>query len=86
MGLVTLLSDEAAALNERIRAGRIERREVDDTVTETGSDGLPIGAGDLIQTRRNDSDLCGRKNPRTVALPAEYVAEEAARRAESDPA
>ncbi len=72
MGLVTLLSDEAAALNERIRAGRIERREVDDTVTETGSDGLPIGAGDLIQTRRNDSDLGGRGEPAAVDRPARH--------------
>ncbi|SBN43680.1 TrwC relaxase [Propionibacterium freudenreichii] len=95
-------NDEAAALNERIRAGRIERGEVDDTVTETGSDGLSIGAGDLIQTRKNNSDLgvanrqqwivqhvesdgtvyarevgSGRKSPRTVALPAEYLGEHA---------
>ena len=88
-------------MNERIRTGRIERGEVNDTVTATGSDGLPIGAGDLIQTRKNDSELgvanrqqwivqhvtrtapctpgggSGRRNPRTVALPAEYVAEHA---------
>ena len=95
-------NDEATALNERIRTGRIEHGEVDDTVTATGSDGLPIGAGDLIQTRRNSSDLgvanrqqwivqrvtdegtvyareaaSGRKSPRTVTLPAEYVAEHA---------
>ncbi|WP_238399901.1 MobF family relaxase [Kocuria marina] len=50
-------NDEAAALNERIRTGRIERGEVNDAVTATGSDGLSIGAGDLIQTRKNDSDL-----------------------------
>ena len=50
-------NDEAAALNERIRAGRIESGEVDDAVTATGSDGLSIGAGDLIQTRKNSSDL-----------------------------
>ena len=50
-------NDEAAELNERIRAGRIERGAVDDTVTATGSDGLSIGAGDLIQTRKNNSDL-----------------------------
>lgn len=50
-------NDEAAGLNERIRAGRVERGEVDDTATATGSDGLSIGAGDLIQTRKNDSDL-----------------------------
>lgn len=28
-----------------------------DTRTTTGSDGLAIGAGDVIQTRKNDSDL-----------------------------
>ncbi|MCQ9368904.1 hypothetical protein NQ038_03390 [Brevibacterium sp. 50QC2O2] len=50
-------NDEAAALNERIRTGRVERGEVDDIVTETGSDGLSIGSGDLIQTRKNSSDL-----------------------------
>ncbi|WP_240423022.1 hypothetical protein [Leucobacter sp. wl10] len=50
-------NDEAAELNERIGTGRVERGEVDDTVTATGSDGLSIGAGDLIQTRKNSSDL-----------------------------
>ena len=50
-------NDEAAVLNERIRAGRVERGDVDDAVTATGSDGLSIGAGDLIQTRKNNSDL-----------------------------
>lgn len=95
-------NDEAAAVNERIRAGRIERGEVNDIMTATGSDGLPIGAGDLIQTRKNDSDLgvanrqqwivqhvtgdgtvyareaaSGRRNPRAVALPAEYAGEHA---------
>ena len=95
-------NDEAAGLNERIRTGRVESGEVDDTITATGSDGLPIGAGDLIQTRKNDSDLgvanrqqwivqhvesdgsvyarevgSGRKNPRSVELPSEYVGEHA---------
>ena len=95
-------NDEATALNERIRTGRVESGEVDDTMTATGSDGLPIGAGDLIQTRKNDTALgvanrqqwivqhvtndgtvyareaaSGRKNPRTVTLPAEYVGEHA---------
>lgn len=56
--VITVASnDEAAEVNERIRTGRVERGEVDDTVTATGSDGLSIGAGDLIQTRRNDSDV-----------------------------
>ena len=50
-------NDEAAALNERIRAARVDRGEVDDTITSTGSDELPIGRGDLIQTRKNDTGL-----------------------------
>ncbi len=100
--IIVATNDEAAALNECIRTGRVERREVDDALTATGSDGLPIGRGDVIQTRRNDSDLgvanrqqwvvqhvtddgtlyvrevgSGRKNPHTVTLPAEYVAEHA---------
>ena len=95
-------NDEATALNERIRTGRIVRGEVDDTVTATGSDGLSIGAGDVIQTRRNDTALrvanrqqwivqhvendgkvyareavSRRRNPRTVALPPEYMSEHA---------
>ncbi|MDA3147168.1 AAA family ATPase [Leucobacter sp. UCMA 4100] len=95
-------NDDATALNERIRTGRAEAGEVDDTITATGSDELPIGAGDLIQTRKNDSDLgvanrqqwivqhvtdggtvyaretgSGRRNPRTVALPPDYVSDHA---------
>ncbi|KAB1641609.1 AAA family ATPase [Gulosibacter chungangensis] len=95
-------NDEAATLNERIRTGRVENGEVDDTITAFGSDELPIGRGDLIQTRKNDTALgvanrqqwivqhiaedgtlyaretaSGRRNPRTVALPPEYVSEHA---------
>ncbi|WP_447949870.1 MobF family relaxase [Microbacterium aurum] len=50
-------NDEARALNERIRAERVRLDEVDDARTVFGNDGLPIGAGDVIQTRRNDSTL-----------------------------
>jgi RecA/RadA recombinase len=50
-------NDEARALNERIRAERVDRGKVDDARTAFGSDGLPIGAGDVIQTRRNESAL-----------------------------
>lgn len=95
-------NDEARTLNERIRAERVGRGEVDDVRTVFGSDGIPIGAGDVIQTRRNDSALGvanrqiwvvqhvgddgalsvvetanGRKQQRTVTLPAEYVTEDA---------
>ena len=55
---VTVASnDDARAFNERIRAQRVQDGQVDDSRTVTGSDGLPIGAGDVIQTRRNDRDL-----------------------------
>lgn len=50
-------NDDAAELNERIRTERIARNLVDDSTTTTGRDGLTIGAGDLIQTRRNDTTL-----------------------------
>ncbi len=100
--IMAATNDEAAALNERVRTGRIESGAVDDAVTATGSDGLPIGRGDVIQTRKNDTALrvanrqqwvvqqvtddgalyarevgSGSKNPRTVTLPPEYVAEHA---------
>ena len=55
---ITVASNEdAAQLNERIREGRIARGLVDDATTTMGRDGLSIGAGDLIQTRRNDTAL-----------------------------
>jgi hypothetical protein len=93
-------NDQATVLNGRIHTIRVHHGQVDDTATVTGADGLSIGAGDLIQTRRNDSRLgvanrqtwtvqhvaddgtvhayqtgSGRHRPRTVVLPAHYVAE-----------
>lgn len=50
-------NDEATVLNERIRTVRVEAGEVDDTRTVTGSDGLAIGVGDLVQARQNDAEL-----------------------------
>ncbi|MHB1173358.1 MAG: MobF family relaxase [Lacisediminihabitans sp.] len=50
-------NDEARDLNALIRAERVRRGEVDDARTTTGSDGLLIGAGDVIQTRKNDNTL-----------------------------
>jgi hypothetical protein len=55
--ITTATNDEARELNERIRAERVQCGDVDDTRTTTGSDGLAIGAGDVIQTRKNDSQL-----------------------------
>ena len=55
---VTVTSnDDAQAVNSRIRDERVRRGEVDDHRTVSGSDGLPIGAGDLIQTRKNNTGL-----------------------------
>lgn len=48
---------EATTLNQRIRDARVLAGLVDDQATATGSDGLPIGRGDLIQTRQNDTSL-----------------------------
>ncbi len=42
-------------LNDRIRTQRVARGEVDDTATVSGNDDLPIGAGDVIATRKNDA-------------------------------
>lgn len=50
-------NDEATRLNARIREERVRAGTVDDEATTTGSDGLPVGRGDLIQTRKNDTAL-----------------------------
>jgi len=50
-------NDDTRAVNARIRDERVVRGEVDDERTVTGSDGLPIGAGDLIQTRKNNAEV-----------------------------
>ncbi len=47
-------NDEARELKTVIRENRVRAGLVDDARTAEGADGLPIGAGDLIQTRRND--------------------------------
>lgn len=94
-------NDEARELNARVREKRVRAGDVDDSRTVTGSDGLSIGRGDVIQTRRNDSGVrvanrqmwairsvgedsavwaterATAHRPRTVRLPAEYVAEHA---------
>ena len=50
-------NDEATALNEIIHAQRVTAGAVDTWRTVEGADGLEIGAGDHIQTRRNDARL-----------------------------
>ena len=55
--ITTATNDEARELNERIRETRVRAGLVDDHRTTTGSDGLSIGRGDVIQTRQNHSDV-----------------------------
>ncbi|WP_448070751.1 MobF family relaxase [Georgenia yuyongxinii] len=55
--ITTATNEEARELNSRIRDERVRQGLTDDARTRFGSDGLPIGAGDVIQTRRNDSGL-----------------------------
>lgn len=50
-------NEEARVLNTNIRDERVRHGAVDDVHTTHGSDGLPIGAGDVIQTRRNHAVL-----------------------------
>lgn len=60
-------NDEARELNAHIQAERLHRGEIDHTRTITGSDDLDIGAGDLIQARKNDSGL-GIANRQTFTV------------------
>ncbi|PCC35859.1 TrwC relaxase [Brachybacterium sp. JB7] len=50
-------NDEASTVNAAVREARVAQGVVDDTRTVYGSDDLPIGAGDLIQTRKNNTDI-----------------------------
>ena len=50
-------NDEARTVNACIREERVSQGVVDDTTTVYGSDGLPIGAGDVVQTRKNNTDV-----------------------------
>lgn len=50
-------NDAARELNARIREERVRAGDVDDSRTVIGRDGLSIGRGDAIQTRRNDSGV-----------------------------
>ena len=50
-------NDEARELNALIREDRVREGVVDDARIVEGSDGLSIGRGDLIQTRRNNSEV-----------------------------
>ena len=61
-------NDEARELNARIRDERVRAGQVDDHRTATGSDGLSIGRGDVIQTRQNDS-AAARGEPADVDRP-----------------
>ncbi|MBW1639024.1 AAA family ATPase [Microbacterium resistens] len=66
-------NEDARELNARIQAGRLERGDLDHTRTITGSDGLDIGVGEVIQTRKNDSTI-GVANRQTFTV--QHVAED----------
>ena len=68
-------NDEATRLNVRIRDERVQAGAVDAETTANGSDGLPIGCGDLIQTRKNDTGL-GVANRQLWVV--QYVADDGA--------
>lgn len=55
--IASAMNDEARELNECIRDARVRAGLVDDRRTTTGSDGLSIGRGEVIQTRHSDSDV-----------------------------
>lgn len=65
--ITTSTNDDANELNARIQAERLDRGEIDHTRTVTGSDGLDIGVGDVIQARKNDSAI-GIANRQTFTV------------------
>jgi hypothetical protein len=66
-------NDEARELNALIHDDRVRSGLVDDARVVDGADGLPIGAGDLIQTRRNDAAM-GVANRQTWIV--QHIAED----------
>jgi hypothetical protein len=56
--VVTVATNEQTReFNEAIRRLRVARGDVNDAHTVVGVDGLAFGAGDVIQTRKNDTGL-----------------------------
>ena len=55
LAVTVATNEDAAALNEAVRNLRVQQGAVDDARTATGMEGVPIGAGDRIVTRRNDT-------------------------------
>lgn len=50
-------NDQARDVNAVIRQARVARGEIPEVTAAVGSDGLPVGPGDLVMTRRNDNAL-----------------------------
>ena len=55
--LTVATNDQAREVNAAIRQARVARGEIPDVTAAVGSDGLPVGPGDLVMTRRNDNAL-----------------------------
>lgn len=50
-------NDQAREANAAIRQARVARGEIPEVTAAVGSDGLSVGPGDLVMTRRNDNAL-----------------------------
>lgn len=60
---------QAQAVNEAARAERVLAGAVDDRRVAAGMEGVRIGAGDRITTRRNDPDLGGSNRENWTVTP-----------------
>lgn len=57
VSIVTSTNDQAHALNEAIQARRVKSGALDASTSAEGVDGQLLLRGDLVQTRRNSTDL-----------------------------
>jgi hypothetical protein len=55
LAVTVATNDDARAVNEAVRDLRIQAGQVDDSRTAIGMEGVLIGAGDRVVTRRNDT-------------------------------
>jgi exodeoxyribonuclease V alpha subunit len=55
LAVTVATNQDAAKVNEAVRGLRVTAGEVDDTRVATGMDGVRVGVGDRIVTRRNDT-------------------------------
>ncbi|MBO1740741.1 AAA family ATPase [Leifsonia sp. TF02-11] len=56
IALVTATNAEAQQINDRIQQERLDRRQLDASQVAIGQHGQALLVGDIVQTRRNDTD------------------------------